>query len=114
MKNIQIIDAAANATFSVFQASEEEFAELFPNGQDIELSEDFHERVGDGRAQAILTPIWGRPILKREAQGIHGTLYYGWERKRGHLPISKREVDWDESAINPAQRQLFRRARTSA
>ena len=113
MKNIQIIDGADNATFSVFQATDEEFAEIFPNGQDMELSEDFHERVGDERARAVLTPIWERPILKRDARGIHGTLYYDWDRKRGHLPISKGEVDWNEHAINEAQRQLFRSARIS-
>lgn len=107
MKNVQIIDGADNATFSVFQATDEEFAEIFPHGQDMELSEDFHERVGDERACAVLTPIWERPILKRDAHGIHGTLYYDWDRKRVHLPASKREVDWNERAINPAQRRLF-------
>jgi hypothetical protein len=29
LKNIQIIDRAENATFSVFQATEEEFAAIF-------------------------------------------------------------------------------------
>lgn len=113
MKNVQIIDGADNATFSIFQATDDEFAAIFPNDQDMELAEDFHARVGDDRAQAVLTPIWERPILKRDAKGIHGTLYYDWESKRGHLPASKREVDWDELAINEAQRRLFRSARTS-
>jgi hypothetical protein len=113
LKNIQIIDGANNATFSVFQATDDEFAAIFPNDQDIELSYDFHERVGNERAQAILTPLWKRPILKREAKGIHGTLYYNWEHKRQDLPASKREVDWDEQAINEAQRRLFRSARAS-
>jgi len=40
MKNIQIIDGAGNATFSVFQATDQEFAEIFPDGRDIELVED--------------------------------------------------------------------------
>ena len=108
MKNIQIIDGAGNATFSVFQATDEEYAAMFPNDQDMEFAEDFHERVGEERGRAILTLIWERPILKRDAHGIHGTLYYGWERKREELPVSKREVDWDERAINAAQRLLFR------
>ena len=30
MKNIQIIDGALNATFSVFQAAAEAFAAIFP------------------------------------------------------------------------------------
>jgi hypothetical protein len=107
MKNIQIIDGADNATFSIFQATDDEFAAIFPNNQDMEFAEDFFARVGEQRAQAVLEPIWERPILKRDVQGIHGTLYYGWERKRRSLPASKREVDWDDRAINAAQRRLF-------
>lgn len=108
MKNIQIIDGAVNATFSIFQATDEEFAEIFPGDRDMEFSEDFHQRVGEQRARAILEPIWQRPILKRNANGIHGTLYYDWAKRRERLPSSKREVDWDDLAINEAQRLLFR------
>ncbi|PSJ38855.1 hypothetical protein [Allosphingosinicella deserti] len=111
MKNVQIIDGALNATFSVFQATEEEFAAIFPNGQDIEVIEDFVDRLGDQRAGAILSQLWERPILKRDAQGIHGTLFYDWSERRDHLPSTKREVDCDERSINEAQRRLFRAAR---
>jgi hypothetical protein len=108
LKNIQIVDRAENATFSVFQATDEEFAVIFPaDGQDIEFIEDFIARCGNDYAGRVLSPIWERPILKRDAQGIHGTLYYEYEARRHHLPASKREVDWDELAINPAQRRLF-------
>jgi hypothetical protein len=38
MKNIQIIDGAENATFSIFQATDEEFTLIFPRaGQNLEL-----------------------------------------------------------------------------
>lgn len=108
MKNVQIIDGADNATFSVFQATEEEFAAIFPaDGQDMELIEDFIERVGQERAGRILQLIWERPVLKREAQGIHGMLYYNYLDRRRYLPATKREVDWDDLSINFAQRQLF-------
>ena len=108
MKNIQIIDRAVNATFSLFQATEEEFAAIFPGeGQDMELIEDFTERAGEERALLILSPVWLRPILKRDAQGIHGTLYYEYADRRHYLPATKREVDWDDDAINSAQRLLF-------
>ncbi len=107
MKNIQIIDGALNATFSIFQATEEEFVRIFPDGQDMELAEDFIARVGEDRAGAILNLVWERPILKRDAQGVHGTLFYGWLERRMHLPSSKREVDWDARSINAAQRRLF-------
>jgi hypothetical protein len=108
LKNILVVDSALNATFSVFQATEEEFAAIFPaDSQDLELSEDFFERCGKEQAALILKPIWDRPILKRDAMGIHGTLYYDFEERRQHLPASKREADWDDQFINSAQRQLF-------
>ena len=107
MKNIQIIDGASNATFSVFQATDEEFAAIFPDGRDIELVEDLNERIGERTAGSVLTPIWGRPILKRDALGIHGTLFYDNDHRRHHIPPSKREVDWADSSVNQAQRDLF-------
>jgi hypothetical protein len=108
MKNIQIIDAASNATFSIFQATESEFELIFPANQDIEFVEDLFERLGDDTASNLLMPVWDRPILKREADGIHGTLFYNWADRKMHYPSSKREVDMDERSINEAQRNLFR------
>jgi len=109
MKNVQIIDGASNATYSLFQATEDEFAAIFPEGRDMETVEGLIERLGNDEAARVLTPLWDRPILKREAAGLHGTLFYDNERRR--LPTSKREVDWDERSINPAQRELYSRHR---
>jgi len=111
MKNIQIIDGAVNATFSLFQATKEEFDAIFPDGRDLELVEDLIERLGEKAAGAALTPLWDRPILKRDAVGIHGTLFYDNERRRGYIPPSKREVDWDSGSVNQAQRDLFAKHR---
>jgi hypothetical protein len=111
MKNIQIIDGAVNATFSVFQATEEDFAAIFPNGQDMELVEDLIERLGNEAAGVVLAPLWNRPILKCDALGIHGTLFYDNDHRREHIPHSKREIDWNDLSINQAQRDLFARYR---
>lgn len=111
MKNIQIIDGADNATFSLFQATEDEYAELFVDGTDMDLIEDVIGRLGDDRAGEILKAIWGRPVLKKDANGLHGTLFYEWSARRRHLPATKREVDLDEGSINEAQRRLFRAIR---
>lgn len=108
MKNIQIIDSAVNATFSIFQATESEFASIFPDGKDIEFAEDFQQRVGEYSAGRILSAVWKRPILKRDVQGLHGALFYGCRDRKHHYPASKREVDTDERMINEAQRDLFR------
>ena len=108
MKNIQIIDGAWNATFSIFQATDEEFAELFPGvDQDMDVIEDVFDRLGDDRAKALLTPLWSRPVLKRDANGIHGTLFYDRDQRGWVLPASKREVDLEPDSINAAQRALF-------
>jgi hypothetical protein len=111
MKNIQIIDGAENATFSVFQATEEEFAAIFPAGRDMELVEDLIERLGKKTAGSVLAQLWSRPVLKRDALGIHGTLFYDNQHRRNHMPLSKREVDWDDGSVNQAQRELFARHR---
>ena len=111
MKNIQVIDGALNATFSIFQATDEEFAAIFPDGTDIEIADDLIERFGDKEAGRVLSRIWERPILKRDANGIHGTLFYDADERREFLPKSKREVDWEEQFISEPQRVLFRRHR---
>jgi len=35
MKNIQVIDGADNAAYDIFAATDEEFAMIFPAGQDV-------------------------------------------------------------------------------
>jgi hypothetical protein len=112
LPNIQITDGADNATFAIFQVTEEEFSLIFPrNGQDLEIVEAVFRRLGSNRANELFAPVWGRPILKKNAQGIHGTLFYNYYEKRHHLPKSKREIDRDESQISQPERELYRRAR---
>ena len=108
LRNIQIVDGADNATFSLFQATDDEFNQIFPTiGQDMEISEDFVQRVGEAHANLIFNAIWERPILKRDVNGIHGTLYFNYQSRRRYIRASKREVDLDERLINTAQRKLF-------
>jgi hypothetical protein len=112
VKNVQIIDGADNATYSIFQATDEEFATIFPGpGQDLEVVEDFVSRVGENEASSTLSPLWERPIHKRHALGIHGTLYYDYNERSKYLPESKREVDRATGQINEAQRALYARLR---
>lgn len=109
MKNIQMIDPALNATFSVFQVSDEDFARIFPDGRDMEFFEDFLER--EEQAGHILDRLWSQPILKSEALGIHGTLFEQFDDRRAYFPATMREVDFDERSINADQRRLFRSRR---
>lgn len=112
MKNIQIIDGAANATFSIFQATDQEFIAIFPGrGQDIEIVEDYIERAGGEEAANALSKLWERPIYKGDVQGIHGTLFYGYKEKSKYLPESRREIDRAPGQINDFERSLYEKLR---
>ena len=107
MKNIQIIDGALNCTFSLFQATDEEFILLFPEPrQDIQYAGDLASLPGQDEVQTALRQIWQRPVRKQDVRGIHGTLFYELERYKKYYS-EKREDAVDPSAINPAQRRLF-------
>jgi hypothetical protein len=112
VKNIQIIDGADNATYSIFQATDEEFEAIFPGpGQDIEVVEEYVCRVGESEAGTTLAKLWERPIHKRDVQGLHGTLYFDCKEKSKYLPQSRREIDRAAGSINLAERALYARLR---
>jgi hypothetical protein len=97
---------------NIFQATDEEFERIFPGlGQDIEVVEDYFSRVGGDEANRTLSKLWERPIHKRDAHGIHGTLYYDYKEKSKYLPESRREMDRAAGQTNEAQRALFERLR---
>ena len=96
MKNIQVIDEAINAAYTLFAVTEDEFHLIFPDeGQDIEIIEDMIERLGDDRVGEIMGPIWDREIAKPDVRGIHGTLFYGMPEKKKYYE-NKREpvINW--------------------
>lgn len=107
MKNIQVIDGALNCTFSIFQATEEEFLLIFPEpGQEIQYAEDLGELPNQNEIAVALSRIWERPIRKRDANGIHGTLFFQLERYK-RVFREKQEDAVDPLAVNMAQRRLF-------
>ncbi|WP_454626886.1 hypothetical protein [Bradyrhizobium cenepequi] len=107
MKNIQVIDGALNCTFSLFQATDEEFMLLFPAPrQDIQYAEDLAGLPQQNDINAALQRIWERPVRKQDVQGIHGTLFYQLQRYKSVFR-DKREEAVDPGAINQAQRRLF-------
>ncbi len=86
MKNIQVIDGADNCAYDIYSISDTGFLKVFPNGQDIEFSEDFFERLGDKEANKVLEPVWKNRLNKKEVKGIHGTLFYGLQGKKQYYP----------------------------
>lgn len=105
MKNIMIVDSAANCTYSVYQATEYEFDLIFPKpGQDIQ----FHDEMSNGKKVSIaLNEIWKRPILKKNAAGIHGMIFYSHQEKKEYFPESRRSIDLDKSYVNPYEAELL-------
>ena len=96
MKNIQIIDSAQNCVYDIFMATDEEFSLIFGGDADVAFIEEVYERGDPTTLDAAFNKIWKRRIKKRDAQGIHGTIFYGLADKMAYYPTRK-----DEEAINP-------------
>lgn len=96
MRNIQVIDGAENCVYDVFAATDEEFALVFPDGQDIAFIDEVYERHPEPTLEAAFIRIWKRPVAKADVQGIHGTLFYGLDEKKCYYPTRR-----DDEAINP-------------
>jgi len=93
VKNVQVIDGAANSEYAIFALTDEEFSVIFPDpGQDIEFIEDVIKRVGDKKLGLIMKPVWDRRVSKAEVRGIHGTLFYERAFKKKFYP-TKRESE---------------------
>ncbi len=101
MKNIQVIDGAVNCVYDIFAATDEEFAAIFPAGQDIAFIEDVYERGPAALLDQCFTGIWQRRVPKPQVSGIHGTLFYQLSEKKPYYPTLR-----DEEAINPGGSRL--------
>ena len=96
MKNIQVIDGALNAVYDIFSATDEEFALIFPNGEDVAFIGEVQARGNGKTLDEALARIWRRRIPKRYAVGIYGTLFYELDLKKQYYPTRR-----DEEARNP-------------
>ncbi|MDD2180445.1 hypothetical protein OIN59_23670 [Acidovorax sp. D2M1] len=97
MKNIQVIDGAVNCVYDIFAATDEEFALIFPDGQDIAFIDEVYERSSnDASLNRAFEAIWARRIVKADAMGIQGQLFYELEAKKVFYPTRR-----DEEAANP-------------
>ncbi len=107
MKNVQIIDGAENCTFSVFEFTDQQFSIIFSTkGQDLAFAEELETRLSAAQLVIAFEGVWNRPADKQQIQGLHGTIFYGFSEKRHVFPATRRECDWDDQAVNEAQRQL--------
>jgi hypothetical protein len=107
MKNVQVIDGAVNCTYAVFQFTDEQFLLIFPmEGQDLAFAEELGENFSQADLSKAFEGVWDRPVDKRHLQGLHGTIFYGFSDKKHHFPETRRECDWDDDAVNVAQREM--------
>lgn len=96
MKNIQIIDGALNCVYDIFAATDDEFALIFPAGQNIGFIDEVLARGNAPALDDALNNIWRRRIPKINVNGIHGVLFYQNEHKKAYYPTRR-----DEEAVNP-------------
>ena len=96
MKNIQVIDGAKNSVYDIFAATDEEFALVFPEGTDIAFIDEVIANGGGEQLDAAFNNIWQRRVIKSEALGIHGIIFYELEEKKVYYPTRR-----DEEAVNP-------------
>lgn len=93
MKHIQVIDGAENCSFSICLVNDRDFKVIFPaRGQDIEFAEDLAKRLGSKRAGELINRSTTRRIRKKNAVGIHGTLFFQMTNRRKYFP-NKRDDD---------------------
>lgn len=96
MKNIQIIDGAGNCAYDIFATTDEELSLIFPDDTDIAFIEEVYAKGNEQTLNQAFSSIWKRRIKKRDAQGIHGVIFYQLPEKKVYYPTRK-----DEEAMNP-------------
>lgn len=93
MRNIQVIDGADNCAYDVFAATEEEFALIFPaDRQDVAFIDEVIAVAPREQVNGVMKALWTRPVAKPDVQGIHGTLFYELDHKKGYYP-NRRDND---------------------
>ena len=78
---------ALNCVYDIFQASDDDFAQIFGNESDIAFGEDFQ---GRDDLLPVFERVWRGRVPKVQAQGIHGMYSVGLRTQEGVLPDATR------------------------
>lgn len=104
-KNLMIIDGAVNCTFDVFNITDEQFKFIFPaEGQELECIDALVDKHGDDRIDEVFKGIFEYCHMNKGwIEGIHGTLFYEYPKRRALYPSLRwyehdTPSDFDESA----------------
>lgn len=98
MKNIQVIDGAANSVFEIYAVDDETFNKIFDNGKDVMFLSDLLDYLDYDKPEivAFWKKFYSNRINKKTVSGIHGTLHLdGSNCKKKYYPDGK-----EESVIN--------------
>jgi hypothetical protein len=102
MKNVQVIDGAVNCVYDIFAATDQEFALIFPDGHDIAFIDEVYARgVDEAALNSAFEALWKRRVVKAQAMGIHGQLFYELDQKKAFYPSRR-----DGEAENPGGHRL--------
>ena len=104
MKNIQVVDGALNCVYDIFQASDDDFAQIFGNESDIAFGEDFQ-----GRDDLLLVfeTVFGAAGFRRFRLRDMDGLCRPRTQEGVHDPTRR-----DEEAVNPHTHAPARLLRT--
>lgn len=75
MKNIQVIDGAANSIFEIYQVPNDLFDILFPNSTDIAFVDEIDKDDETREGKRFWNMVYQHPVNKKRVAGIHGTLH---------------------------------------
>ena len=77
MKNVQVIDGAVNSTFDIYAISEDTYNVIFSNGEDVVFLDSVEVRLRSLNIdkEAFWQRFYRKKVLKKEVEGIHGTLH---------------------------------------
>ena len=77
MKNIQIIDGAANSVFEIYEVDDFTFNEIFANDRDVVFITDIHKYLDFTKEEVRVfwQKVYSCRMDKKKINGIHGTLH---------------------------------------
>jgi hypothetical protein len=89
-RNVMVVDGAENCAYDIYATSEEDFGIFFPApDQDIAFIDEIVTGASSSDATVALARLWDHRVEKRNAVGIHGTIFFELQNKKQFYPNRK-------------------------
>ena len=95
MKNIQIIDGAANSIFEIYEVDDFIFNEIFTNDKDVVFISDVCKYSDFTKEEVMMfwQKVYSCRKNKKSINGIHGTLHLeGSNCRKNYYPEGKEDL----------------------